>query len=261
MIEKPRRDLTLADGLGNPGERPDEQDLAITYPQARPFGNPWPAFRMRVEQAASSSPTLPEWIKGTGLAAGAVLGSALLDKPTDRFFKKHQGAGTVRVLGNVGKTLPVALVGAAGAAFAFGDDRAQNIGLISLEAVAGAIGVTEVGKYAVGRARPSEELGTWAKSGKRSDSSFPSGHTAVAFAAVTPFAQEYDAPWLYGVAAMTAAGRVADRKHFVSDTMGGGIVGYVIGSWLWRAQRENRGSFLSINPGPKDIAVSWRGSY
>lgn len=260
MIEKPRRDLTLGDGLGNLGERPDEPD-SVAYPQARPLGNPWPAFRMRVEQAALSTPTLPEWLKGGGLAAGAVLGSALLDKPTDRFFKRHEGSGAVRVLGNVGKALPVALVGAAGAAFAFGDNRMQNIGLISLEAVAGAIGVTEIGKYAIGRARPSEELGAWAKSGKRSDSSFPSGHSAVAFAAVTPFAQEYDAPWLYGVAAMTAAGRVADRKHFVSDTMGGGIVGYVIGSWLWRAQRENRGSFLSINPGPKDIAVSWRGSY
>lgn len=263
MIEKPRRDLTLGDGLGNLGERPDEQDLAVTYPQARPLGNPWPAFRMRVEQAASSSPTLPEWVKGGGLAAGAVLGSALLDKPADRFFKQHQGSNAVRIWGNVGKAMPVALVGAAGAAMAFGDDRMQNIGLISLEAVAGAIGVTEIGKYAIGRARPGEELGPWAHvvNGKRSDSSFPSGHSAVAFAAVTPFAQEYDAPWLYGVAALTAAGRVADRKHFVSDTVGGGLVGYVLGTWLWQSQRENRGSFLSINPGPKEVSVSWRGSY
>lgn len=263
MIEKPRRDLTLGDGLGNLGERPDEQDLAVTYPQARPLGNPWPAFRMRVEQAASSSPTLPEWVKGTGLVAGAVLGSALLDKPADRFFKKHEGSNAVRVWGNVGKAMPVTLVGAAGAAMAFGDGRMQNVGLISLEAVAGAIGVTEIGKYVIGRARPGEELGPWARvaNGKRSDSSFPSGHSAVAFAAVTPFAQEYSAPWLYGVAALTAAGRVADRKHFVSDTVGGGLVGYVIGSWLWRAQRDNQGSFLSINPGPKEVSVSWRGSY
>lgn len=263
MIEKPRRDLTLGDGLGNLGERPDEQDLAVTYPQARPLGNPWPAFRMRVEQAASSTPTLPEWIKGGGLAAGAVLGSALLDKPADRFFKNHQGSTAVRIWGNIGKTMPVALVGAAGAAMAFGDDRLQNTGLIALEAVVGAIGVTEIGKYAIGRARPNEELGPWSRvaNGKRSDSSFPSGHSAVAFAAVTPFAQEYDAPWLFGVAAMTAAGRVADRKHFVSDTVAGGLVGYVMGSWLWRAQRENQGSFLSINPGPKEVSVSWRGSY
>lgn len=263
MIEKPRRDLTLADGLGNLGERPDEQNLAATYPQARPLGNPWPAFRLRVEQAASSSPTLPDWIKGGGMAAGAVLGSALLDKPAGRFFKQHQDSAVVRGLGNYGKIMPVALVGAAGAAMAFGDDHMQNIGLISLESVAGAIGVTELGKYAVGRARPSEGLGPWAKvlNGGRSNSSFPSGHSAVAFAAVTPFAQEYDAPWLYGIAAMSAAGRVAGRQHWVSDTMAGGLVGYAIGSWLWQSQRNNRSSFLSINPGPKEVSMLWRGSY
>lgn len=263
MIEKPRRDLTLADGLGNLGERPDEQKLAATYPQARPLGNPWPAFRLRVEQAASSSPTLPEWVKGGGMAAGAVLGSALLDKPAGRFFKQHQNSAVVRGLSNYGKIMPVALVGAAGAAMAFGDDRMQNIGLISLESVAGAIGVTELGKYAVGRARPGEELGPWAKvpRGGRSNSSFPSGHSAVAFAAVTPFAQEYDAPWLYGIAAMSAAGRVAGRQHWVSDTVAGSLVGYAIGTWLWQSQRDNRTSFLSINPGPKEVSVSWRGSY
>ncbi|MDB5950473.1 MAG: hypothetical protein JWR65_2328, partial [Massilia sp.] len=263
MIEKPRRDLTLGDGLGNLGERPDEQNLAVTYPQARPLGNPWPAFRLRVEQAASSSPTLPEWVKGGGLAVGGVLASALLDKPTDRFFKKHHDSAVARGFGNFGKVMPVALVGAAGAAMAFGDDRMQNIGLISLESVAGAIGVTELGKYAIGRARPGEERGPWEKvgSGGRSNSSFPSGHSAVAFAAVTPFAQEYDAPWLYGVAALSAAGRVSARQHWVSDTVAGSLVGYTIGRWLWQSQRENRGSFFSINPGPKEVSMSWRGSY
>jgi hypothetical protein len=263
MIEKPRRDLTLGDGLGNLGERPDEQGLAVTYPQARPLGNPWPAFRLRVEQAASTSPTLPEWVKGGGMAAGAVLASALLDKPTDRFFKKHEDSAVARGFGNFGKVMPVVLVGAAGAAMAFGDDRMQNIGLISLESVAGAIGVTELGKYAIGRARPGEERGPWEKvgSGGRSNSSFPSGHSAVAFAAVTPFAQEYDAPWLYGVAALSAAGRVSARQHWVSDTVAGSLVGYAIGSWLWQSQRENRSSFFSINPGPKEVSMSWRGSY
>lgn len=263
MIEKPRREYTLADGLGNLGERPDEQNLAVTYPMGRPLGNPWPAFRLRVEQAASTTPTLPEWVKGTSLATAAVLTGALFDKPADKFVRKHQNTTLLRGWGNFGKAAPVALVGAAGAALAFGDDRLQNIGLISLESVAGAIATTEIGKHVVGRARPGEERGAWAQvdNGNRSNSSFPSGHSAVAFAAVTPFAQEYDAPWLYGLAALSSGGRVAARQHFVSDTVAGGLVGYVIGSWLWRAQRENRGSFLSINPAPKSISMSWSGSY
>lgn len=263
MIEKPRRDMSIFDGLGNLGERPDEQALATTYMDPRPLVSPWPAFRLRVEQAASSTPTAPEWLKGGALVGGAVLASALLDKPVDRFVKRHQDNVVMRSWGNFGKVMPVALVGAAGAAFAFGNDRMQNIGLISLESVAGAIGVTEVGKYAVGRARPGEELGPWSQvvSGTRSNASFPSGHSAVAFAAVTPFAQEYDAPWLYGVAALSAAGRVADRQHWVSDTVAGSLVGYVIGSWLWQSQRQNNSSSVSINPGPKEISVAWRGSY
>jgi hypothetical protein len=160
----------------------DEQALPATYPQPRPIGNPWPAFRLRVAQAASSTPTVPEWVKGGGAAAGVVLASALLDKPVDRFVKRHQESTMLRGWGNFGKVMPVALVGAAGAALAFGEERMQNIGLISLQSVAGAIGVTAVGKYAVGRARPGEELGPWSQvsSGPRSDASFPSGHSAVA---------------------------------------------------------------------------------
>lgn len=262
MIEKPRRDMSIADGLGNLGERPDEQALAALYMDPKPLSSPWPAFRLRLDQAAASTPTLPDWIKGGALAAGAVLAGAAVDKPVDRFVKRHQENATMRGLGNFGKAAPIVLVGAAGAAMAFGDDRMQNIGLISLESVAGAIGVTTLGKYAVGRARPGEELGAFAHTGgKRSDASFSSGHSAVAFAAVTPFAQEYDAPWLYGLAALSSAGRVAARQHFVSDTVAGGLIGYAVGSWLWQAQRENRGSFLSINPGPKEIGVSWRGTY
>jgi membrane-associated phospholipid phosphatase len=263
MVEKPRRDLSIFDGLGNLGERPDEQAMATSYLDPKPLQSPWPAFRLRVQQAASTTPTAPEWIRGGAMVGGAVLASALLDKPVDRFVKKHQENNVMRGWGNFGKAMPVALVGAAGAALAFGEDRMQNIGLISLESVAGAIGVTAVGKYAIGRARPREELGPWAQvaSGPRSDASFPSGHSAVAFAAVTPFAQEYDAPWLYGVAALSSAGRVAARQHWVSDTVGGGLIGYAIGSWLWHAQRDNRGSIVSINPGPKEISVAWRGSY
>jgi hypothetical protein len=83
----------------------------------------------------------------------------------------------------------------------------------------------------------------------------------VAFAAVTPFAQEYDAPWLYGLAAASSMGRAANRQHWVSDVVGGSVLGYVVGSWLWKAQRGNTQSQFSIAPGPKELSVAWKGSY
>ena len=264
MFERPRADMHSYDGLGNFAERPDEQNLPAVNPPDRPFVSPWPAMRARLEQSSSAMPQPAEWVKATALIGGVVVASALADKPVDRFVKKHQESAALRNWDKFGKAMPFALVGAAGAAFALGDDRLQNIGLISMQSVAAATGLALVGKYAVGRARPEEDRGPWSSVGdgkSRSDASFPSGHSAIAFAAVTPFAQEYDAPWLYGVAALGSAGRVAGRKHWVSDTVAGSILGYAVGSWLWHAQRDQSKSGLSINPGPKEISVTWQSKY
>lgn len=261
LMEDPRRDLTTVDGLGNFAERKDEQDHAAVNPPVRAVPSPWPEFRWRVQQSVSTSPTLPQWAKGSLLAGGAVLAGAALDKPVDRFVSKHQDARAFDALGNVGKAMPLALAGAAGAAVAFGDARMQNMGIISLQSIAASAGLSMVTKRVVQRARPVEEAGTWRRSAKRGDASFPSNHAAVAFAAVTPFAQEYDAPWLYGLAAVGAMGRVADRQHWVSDVVAGGMVGYAIGSWLWQAQRDDSRSQFAVMPGAKSVSVSWSTAY
>jgi membrane-associated phospholipid phosphatase len=137
----------------------------------------------------------------------------------------------------------------------------QNMGLISLESIAGAAALSIGTKRIVGRARPNEELGPWTRTADKSNASFPSNHSAVAFAAVTPFAQEYDAPWLYGLAAVTSVGRAASRQHWVSDVVGGGVIGYAVGSWLWKAQRSDSKSQFAITPGPKEVSMAWRTSY
>jgi membrane-associated phospholipid phosphatase len=261
LVERPRRDMNTYDGLGNFAERRDEQNLPAVNPPVRGLANPWPAFRMRVEQSATNMPRFPEWAGWTAVGGGAILAGSLLDKPVDRFMKKHQGSSLVRAYGNVGKAAPVALVGAAAAALAFGDARMQNMGLISLESVAGAAALSIATKNIAGRARPSEERGHWARSGNRSDASFPSNHAVVAFAAVTPFAQEYDAPWLYGVAAVASAGRTANRQHWVSDVVAGGLLGTAIGAWLWQSQRDNTGAGFAISPGHKEISLAWKGTY
>jgi hypothetical protein len=261
LFEQPRRDMTSYDGLGNFAERADEQNLAAVNPPVRAIPSPWPEFRWRLEQSRSTMPTFPEWAKGTALAAGVVSTGALLDKPIDRFVKKHQGSTAMRDWGNVGKMMPVALAGAAAGAVAFGDGRMQNMGLISLESIAGAAALSIGTKRIVGRARPADEQGPWSRATDKSNASFPSNHATVAFAAVTPFAQEYDAPWLYGLAAVSSMGRVANRQHWVSDVVGGGVIGYAVGSWLWKAQRSDAKSQFAITPGPKEVSMAWRSSY
>jgi membrane-associated phospholipid phosphatase len=259
MLERPRRDLTTYDGLGNFAERADEQNLAAVNP---PVSNPWPAFRMRVEQATSSTPTAPDWMHGSLLAGVALAGGVALDKPVDRYMQRHQDSNVAHRWGNVAKATPLALAGLAGAAAAFGDERAQNVGVISLESILAAAGVSVAAKHVVNRARPDEEQGRWAHSSLgRADSSFPSNHAAVAFAAVTPFAKEYNAPWLYALVAATSMGRTATRQHWTSDVVGGGVVGYAIGSWLWDAQHADQKSRLSVAPGPKEVSVAWSRAY
>jgi membrane-associated phospholipid phosphatase len=262
LMEQPRRDLMLFDGLGNFAERADEQKLAAVNPPIRTMPSPWPAFRWRLEQSVSSTPTLPQWVQGAALAGGAVLAGALVDKPVDRYISKHQDSRVIQNWGKVGKYMPLMLAAGAGATVAFGDSRQANIGIISLQSIAATTGLSMATKYAVGRARPTEERGHWTQTANgRSNASFPSNHAAVAFAAVTPFAQEYDAPWLYGVAAISSMGRVANRQHWVSDVVAGGVLGYAVGSWLWQAQRDDSKSRFSINPGPREISVAWQTKY
>ena len=58
--------------------------------------------------------------------------------------------------------------------------------------------------------------------------SFPSGHTAVAFAAITPYAKVYDEPWLYAIPVVVGLSRiVAVDGHWASDVVGGGFLGWL----------------------------------
>jgi len=261
LVEQPRREMNTFDGLGNFAERRDEQNLPAVNPPVNAMPNLWPLFRMRVEQSAKTTPTLPQWANGAVIGGGAILAGALLDKPVDRFMKKHQGSGITRAWDNAGKALPVVLTGAAAGAVAFGDARLQNIGIISLESVAGAAALSIGAKHIAGRARPNENGGQWSKAADRSNASFPSNHASVAFAAVTPFAQEYDAPWLYGLAAAGSLGRTAGRQHWVSDVVAGGVLGMAVGGWLWQAQRNDVRSSLAVTPGAKSLGVAWFGKY
>ncbi|MPQ57144.1 phosphatase PAP2 family protein [Duganella sp. FT27W] len=264
LVEQPRRDMNTYDGLGNFAERPDEQQLPAVTPPDVPFENPLPVVRERIDQSLNVLPAPQQWLQPASFAVAAVVISALADKPVDRQMKKYQDKKVLRGMNTYGNALPYVLVGAAGAAFALGDDRLSNTGLIALQSIAASTGVALVGKYAVGRARPEDARDTWSRvdaGNSRSNASFPSGHSAVSFAAITPFAKEYDAPWLYGVAALGAAGRVAGRKHWVSDTVAGSLIGYAVGNWLWHAQRDQSKGGLSIVPGPKAVSVTWQRSY
>ncbi|MEY8877691.1 MAG: phosphatase PAP2 family protein [Leptothrix sp. (in: b-proteobacteria)] len=89
--------------------------------------------------------------------------------------------------------------------------------------------------------------------------SFPSGHTAIAFAAAHYLDVREGAaldPLLrvgvYGAAGLTALARVEAKKHFWKDTVAGGALGYVVSDVATHA----RGTQVSLLPTPGGFSVT-----
>jgi membrane-associated phospholipid phosphatase len=100
-------------------------------------------------------------------------------------------------------------------------------------------------KHAIGRLTPSDipphgDLSdTWFKyKGTFTDGgSFPSGHTASAFAVATVVSGRYRShrwiPWVaYGTATLLSLTRLPDQAHFPSDIFIGAVLGYSIGHFV-----------------------------
>ena len=104
------------------------------------------------------------------------------------------------------------------------------------EAVVLASGASLGLKYAFGRERPIEtsDHSAWFSGGD----SFPSGHTAAAFAAAQAFADsrpEGEWTWriaAYSMGALTAYARVHDNQHWLSDTVAGAALGVATGRFV-----------------------------
>ena len=134
-----------------------------------------------------------------------------------------------------------------------GDKELAHLAWRVGSAAALASGVTTVLKYTVGRARPtngdSDDFQPFGGS-----TSFPSGHTTLAFAVATAIADETSSGWVdaavYGAATLTAYARVNNDRHWASDVLAGALVGHLSARWLSR-----RGASLSL--APQSIGLSF----
>jgi hypothetical protein len=249
-----RHDL---DGLRRFGDM--EDDYRLPELGARP----WPDFVAEDASALGRASREADWVDGVVLGTGLVLGATALDKPVERWAARHQDERSVQRGVKWGDALPFAAIGLSGA-FAFDDSRPrlQDAGIAALEAGAIALVGSEILKRGLGRARPDAGLGAGEFEAGSSDDafhSFPSRHAAVMWAAVTPYAKEFDLPWLYGVAALTNAARAASREHWVSDTVAGSLLGYWLGSLAWEVRREGRlrNNAAKLLLSPNEVRLAW----
>ncbi len=100
-------------------------------------------------------------------------------------------------------------------------------------------------KSIVGRARPYKELGAGNFEHFTIDndfSSYPSGHTTIAFALATVLADRIESNWatplLYGFAASTGIARIYKDKHWLSDVILGAAIGTISAKAVLSAEKR-----------------------
>lgn len=187
----------------------------------------------------------------------AVITGALffVDEPIQqsalKFRNTHPGIANVSKyvtnFGGLYEAYTLAALGTYG--FVFKNEKIKNTTLLATQAYITAAAVESVTKFISGRTRPSyyaagteaepRFLGPFSKtptnsSGKKVYSSFPSGHTTVAFAAATVFASEYrNKPIIpiiaYSAATMIGLSRITENKHWTTDVLVGAALGFLTG--------------------------------
>lgn len=203
----------------------------------------------------------PDFWRSALLISGISLASAVADKSLDRFAVNHGKSGIMPGVKTVGSNLPFVAIAYSATMFLSSDADSKPASTAYSALAAGGLGAMSFLslKYIVGRARPSIEQGSASFtpiSTSNGNTSWPSGHTTVMWAVITPYAKAYDAPWLYGVAAVTNLARVAGRDHWFSDTVAGSLLGYAIGDFMWVSHNtQKHGAQLMISP--NKVAVSW----
>lgn len=191
-------------------------------------------------------------------AVGAVVISSRLDAATDRWASSR--SSSLWTAGErVGNWLPVVLSAGVGTLAML--DGVPG-GLEQTASTALAAGLSTVAfntglRFVAGRQRPQDEMGPEAFDGfqgRAFQSVVASNRTGLAFALVTPFAQNYGMPWLYGLAALTGLSRLQAREDWLSDGVAQGLMGFGMASlinhktsttsksWRWRVGMNHIGA-------------------
>ncbi len=191
-------------------------------------------------QTKKPGPTRTPWIRtgeAIGIAAAVGVGFAL-DRTVQGEAQEDRTAGSNRIasLGN-GFGNFVYLGPALGATWVVGAITHQkSIRDAALDAFgAGVIagGVTGVLKFAFGRARPNAGVGPGNFRPFSKNVSYPSGHTTLAMAVASSLAHSTKDHWsdvvFYGAALVTGYARINDDKHWLSDVITGGAIGFLVG--------------------------------
>jgi membrane-associated phospholipid phosphatase len=180
-----------------------------------------------------------EWlVPFAGITSGMML--------TDRSFSKSLSGppATLRSYQNI-RTGSVATLGIASAgiylwSYRSRDPHQRETGLLAGEAVLDSLVVTEGLKYVTERERPNQASGRGGFF--QGGSSFPSSHSAAAWAAAGILAHEYPGTLTkllsYGLASTVSITSVSSRQHFPSDVLVGSALGWLVSEYVYRTHHD-----------------------
>jgi len=223
---------------------------------------------------------------GWAVAGLSVAGFAMLlpiDRHVDRWVVGHQSAAVFDVLAPFREQGPLTSLVTArqlvpiSAALVLGGVVSGRRGLREAGwGCASALAVSSTMRYAVyllvARPRPSiaegSQYGFRVPGGDWNERSFIAGHATNAFACTSFWNERFDLgagePVLYATATLIALSRIADRRHWTSDTFAGVVVGTAIGRVLatrYTHRASVRNARGSAAPRPAPIVILWRTTF
>lgn len=224
-----------------------------TLPKPRPasiFTTDYAGMVWRDTTGVVSAPA--SWDKSDWYVAGGVvaLGGLIFIEDSNIYHicrnNDHDSMDTItkqwQRLGNEGAY--IALGGFAVAGEVFGDARAESVAQDAIPTMLLTSLVVTGGKFIVGRERPNEHVGPTDYDPFTGHSSFPSGHTANAFALATAIACNYDDPAVkvgaYTVAVGVGVSRIYQNRHYASDVYFGAVIGTFIGFTVHKLNGPSR---------------------
>lgn len=188
-----------------------------------------------------------DWLEAGLLAAGT--GTLVWQDENIRDAFQRNRTNTTNRISDVfnffgGPVAAPALAGAFAAGVVFKKPGLQATAVDGWEASFFALSWCEFIKVAASRARPFQNEGVWRREGFSASSSFPSGHTTLAFALATTVSSHYPKLWVkmasYGMAAGVGLARMNDDKHFASDVLVGAALGTAVAHTIFKRNRARR---------------------
>ncbi len=147
--------------------------------------------------------------------------------------------------------LPVS-AGIFGTSLLTNNTKFQDAAFTSLQSLFMSKAVVGAGKFLLARKRPYHQGGPYnIQIAELGYTSFPSGHTATAFALVTPWVIYYPGPITYSLMAIpvgTAIARVAKGRHWLSDVTAGAAIGFTMAYHLSKKHLKIQSDRVEIMP-------------